>query len=144
MSALLEPQAKNIDLVEELREERSAVWALYCKMAGMKPFSNISSMKPLLTEFSQLLIDYISLGHFGVYEHLLNDKKDEADALSLANELYPKFTSTTASAVDFTDEYDGQSPSFNLDNFVKDLSKLGENLADRMELEDQLCSILLH
>lgn len=140
---MTEEISKNTDLIEELREERSAVWALYCKLAGMTPLANIASVKPLLSEFSQLLIDYVSLGHFGVYEHLLNDKKDQTSTLSIANQIYPKFSSTTASAVDFTDVYDGKNKSFNIENFVSDLSKLGENLADRMELEDQLCSMLL-
>lgn len=131
-------------LVEELREERSAVWALYCQLAGMTPFASFSSLKPVLSEFSQLLIDYVSLGHFGVYEHLLQDKQNQSSALSIANSIYPKFTSTTENAVDFSDAYDGQKNSFNIESFVNDLSKLGENLADRMEMEDQLCSILLN
>lgn len=141
----IEKASPNRHLVAALQEERSEVWTLYCKIAGMKShFANSQKVRPLLSRFSQLLIDYISLGHFGIYEHLLTEKQQQAAALSYVNKLYPAFSNTTASAISFTDAYDDGKRNFKTDNLASDLSTLGEHLAKRMELEDQLCSILLH
>lgn len=131
-------------LVETLQEERSAVWALYCRIAEMKPSFCEQTIKPMLSEFSQLLIDYVSLGHFGIYEHLLAEKQYPSPALSYAEQIYPVFSSTTASAVSFNDAYESGKRNFKPDNLERDLSLLGERLAERMELEDRLCSMLLH
>lgn len=143
------PQTKkewqNRHLVAALQQERSAVWTMYCKMAEMKPlFANSEKLRPILSRFSQLLIDYVSLGHFGIYEHLLAEKRQQAEVLTYANRLYPAFSSTTASAILFNDAYDDGKRNFKTDNLESDLSALGEHLAKRMELEDRLCSMLLH
>lgn len=143
-SALSEPVANNRHLVAVLQEERSALWSLYCQIANMKPFASTAHIRPMLSEFSQLLIDYISLGHFGIYEHLLVEKQHQSSVLSYAERIYPAFSSITASAVSFSDAYDDGRRNFKTDNLVQDLSKLGERLAERMELEDRLCSMLLH
>lgn len=118
---------------------------MYCKMAEMKPFfANSEKLRPILSRFSQLLIDYVSLGHFGIFEHLLAEKRQQVEVLSYANWLYPAFSNTTASAILFNDEYDEGKRNFKTDNLESDLSALGEHLAKRMELEDRLCSMLLH
>lgn len=141
----IEKQSQNRQLVEALQEERSAVWAMYCKMAEMRPFfANSEKVRPMLSRFSQLLIDYVSLGHFGIYEHLLAEKKQQFAVLAYANRLYPAFSNTTASAISFNDAYDDGKRNFKTDNLASDLSMLGEHLARRMELEDRLCSMLLH
>ena len=132
-------------LVAALQEERLAVWAMYCKIAEMKPiFANREKVRPVLSRFSQLLIDYVSLGHFGIYEQLLAKNQQQFAVLSYANRLYPAFSSTTASAMLFNDAYDDGKRNFSTDNLATDLSNLGEHLAKRMELEDRLCSMLLH
>lgn len=143
-SVATDTSSNNLHLVAALQEERSAVWALYCQLAEMKPFSSENAIRPMLSEFSQLLIDYISFGHFSIYEHLIVEKQHQISALSHAEKMYPAFSSTTASAVSFSDIYDDGRRKFNTENLAQDLSMLGERLAERMELEDRLCSMLLH
>ena len=141
----IEKASQHRQLVTALQEERSAVWTMYCKIAEMKPFfANSEKVRPMLSRFSQLLIDYVSLGHFGIYEHLLTKKQQQFAVLSYANSLYPAFSNTTASAILFNDAYDEGKRNFKTDNLATDLSTLGEHLAQRMELEDRLCSMLLH
>jgi regulator of sigma D len=140
-----EKASQSLQLVAALMEERSELWAMYCRIAEMKPFfANSERVRPMLSRFSQLLIDYVSLGHFGVYEHLLTKNRQRLAVLSYANRLYPAFSNTTASAMMFNDAYDNGKRNFNTDNLATDLSTLGEHLAKRMELEDRLCSMLLH
>lgn len=130
-------------LIAELQGERSAVWQLYCQIAEMKPLFNTDNIRPVLSSFSQLLIDYISLGHFGVYRHVLADPQCEPSAIDFAERIYPQFANTTASAISFNDQYDNGKRNFKTDNLASDLSVLGENLVKRMELEDRLCSMLV-
>lgn len=143
-SSAIETTSTNHRWVEALREERSALWSLYCQIAEMKPFSDTGQVRPMLSQFSQLLIDYVSLGHFGIYEHVLSDTEGASELLSYAGKIYPVYSSTTESAVTFSERYDDGRRNFRTDNLASDLSKLGEHLAERMELEDRLCSMLLH
>lgn len=130
-------------LVAELQEERSKVWGLYCRIAELKPLFDSHEIRPLLSDFLQRLIDYVSLGHFGVYEYLLNDPR-QSTKLFYAEQLYPAFSTTTKSVVSFNERYDSHLRKLRTDALIQDLSVLGEQLAQRMELEDRLCSILLH
>lgn len=143
-SAYTHTSSNSLHLVASLQEERSAVWSLYCEIAEMKPYSSENRIRPVLSKFSQLLIDYVSLGHFSIYEHLLTEKQDQSSVLSFAEQIYPAFSNTTASAVNFSDTYDDGNRKFKTDKLARDLSALGEQLAERMELEDRLCSMLLH
>ncbi|MGR9072350.1 MAG: Rsd/AlgQ family anti-sigma factor, partial [Gammaproteobacteria bacterium] len=62
-------------LIQELVHERQQVWSLYCRVAEFKPFSSSEEhVKKILAEFCQILIDYISLGHFGIYQRILEGK----------------------------------------------------------------------
>jgi len=132
-------------LVSELQEERHQVWALYCKVAEQKPFSSSSSSKTqsLLTQFSQLLIDYVSLGHFGIYENLISGKERRSAVLTAAKDIYPEFSKTTEAVITFNDTYDDNKHNRSLDQLEADLSSLGESLAKRIDLEDKLCGLIL-
>lgn len=131
-------------LVEELQEERQEMWSLYCQIAQLRPFADTEELRPILCRFSQILIDYVSLCHFGIIECLLARKHDRDPDLHITHRLYPSLSNTTQSVVSFSQRYDDGNRRFRTDSLDSDLSKLGENLAKRMELEDRLCSILLH
>lgn len=79
----------NQHLVSELEQERSQVWALYCEIADLKPFSTSSETQSTLTKFSQLLVDYVSLGHFGIYEYLLSGNERREKVLTAAKKDLP-------------------------------------------------------
>lgn len=138
-----ERRQQAVKLIEELKTERHQVWTMYCHIAELKPFSANQKVRKLLIEFSQLLVDYISLGHFGVYERLVSGNERRNAVLSLANDVYPKLSETTAAAVAFNDKYDKVGSALETEMLQQDLSVLGENLAMRIELEDRLCSMLL-
>ena len=60
----------------------------------------------------------------------------------LAGEIYPRISDITQSILDFNDKYDCEDHCSNLAELAKDLSNLGELLADRIELEDQLINVM--
>ncbi len=90
-----ERRQQSNELIAKLQNERREVWSLYCNVAELKPFSANDAVKSLLTQFSQLLVDYVSLGHFGVYERLLAGTERRSRVLTVAKELYPEFSKTT-------------------------------------------------
>lgn len=146
MSAVMQKQERrqyNQHLVTELQEERQQVWSLYCKVADLKPFKHLSETHTLLNQFSQLLIDYVSLGHFGVFERLIEGTERRTAVLTVANKIYPEFSKTTDAVIKFNDKYDSQKHKISVEKLESDLSALGESLAIRIDLEDKLCKLVL-
>ncbi len=131
-------------LVTELQRERHEVWALYCQIADLKPYDGNTDVKLILNKFSEIMIDYVSLGHFGIYERLLAGTERREGVLSNAKQIYPEFSRTTDAVVNFNDQYDQNNRKFEIQSLETDLSELGEQLAKRMEMEDQLCNLLLN
>lgn len=147
MSAVMQlnPERRqyNQHLVTELQQERHQVWSLYCKVAELKPFSCSSQTQSILTQFSQLLIDYVSLGHFCIYEHLLSGTERRESVLTAAKKMYHEFSETTEAVISFNDKYDDSEHTLTIDKLEADLSILGENLAKRIDLEDNLCRLVM-
>lgn len=137
-----ERQQQAYQLIAELQYERQEVWSLYCHVAELMPFSANQTVRKKLARFSEMLIDYVSLGHFGVCECLFADADNQDPALSAAKEIYPALSSTTQAAVSFNDKYENGAATM-LDELKQDLSALGESLAKRIDLEDRLCELIL-
>jgi regulator of sigma D len=133
------------DTVTKMVAERTEVLTLYWRLAGLEPFSDAKHepAQKLLQEFCQLLVDYIAAGHFSLYERIINGTERRREVATLAQELYPRIADTTALALDFNDKYDGRSLSELPDSFQADLSRLGEELALRIDLEDKLIARLM-
>ncbi len=129
-------------LIAELQHERQEVWSLYCHVAELMPFSANPTVRKKLARFSEILIDYVSLGHFGICECLFRDADNQDPALSAAEEIYPELSATTEVAVSFNDKYESGATTV-LDDLKQDLSALGESLAKRIDLEDRLCELML-
>jgi regulator of sigma D len=134
--------------IKQLINERNEVLALYCSLAGcdgnrITSADNIEAES--LQEFCQLLIDYIATGHFELYSRISEGKERRTEIIKLANTIYPRIERTTALAVEFNDTYDGGNKfTDELKNQLPtQLSLLGEELATRIELEDQLINTLL-
>jgi len=96
-------------------------------------------------DFSEIMVDYASSWHFGVYEHLLAEADEFKDGgLELARELDPKIRTTTDAVLTFSDNYSERNSLCVQDvaHLCQDLSDLGELLAERFELEDRLIETL--
>ena len=130
-------------LIDKMLRERQRMLVLFERLAGVEPYADETPSDDLLQEFSQILVDYIASGHFGLYERISEGKERRRGVVELAEQLYPRIANTTQVAIEFNDVYEkanGESISGNLSNM---LSKLGEELAVRIELEDQLISEMI-
>lgn len=95
--------------------------------------------------FCQVLMDYLSSGHFEVYEQLLREGSDFADgSLEEAQALMPKIQISTDIALDFNDDFSSIiNPTVQqIRDFSERLSTLGESLEERFELEDEMIAVL--
>jgi regulator of sigma D len=123
--------------------ERQKMLVLFERCAGVEPYANERPNDELLQEFSQILVDYIASGHFGLYERISEGKERRRGILELAEQLYPRIANTTQVAVEFNDIYEKSNGRAIEGDLLKMLSKLGEELAVRIDLEDQLISEML-
>ena len=141
-SARPERRRRATQLITELQNERHDLWSLYCQIGELKPFSNAETVKTKLTKFAQVLVDYISLGHFGLYERILSGNERRDRLLSVATEIYPEFSGITDLSVNFNDKYEKVDDISVFSSLSEDLSELGESLAKRFDLEDRLCELM--
>ncbi|MBQ4862734.1 sigma D regulator [Pseudoalteromonas sp. MMG013] len=122
--------------------ERQELLLLYCKIAGFSPYDKNEQALPeqvQIQSFCQILMDYLSAGHFEIYDNIVEACKEKGpESAQLAQALYPKIADTTDLALDFNDKYAEASQESPLVEFDSDLSKLGETLELRFELEDEL------
>lgn len=133
----------NRDVISKLLGERAEMLVTFCRLAGVEPYT--PSNKPvqeLLQEFCQILVDYVAAGHFALYERIIEGKERRAHVAQLAAEIYPRISLTTDVALDFNDKYDCEDHCTKLDKLSSDLSRLGEELAARIEMEDKLISAM--
>jgi regulator of sigma D len=85
----------------------------------------------------ELIVDYVSAGHFEVFHELIHEAELFADGgRELAAKLIPEISDTTEVILAYEEKYGtGQEYPETLE---RDLSALGEILESRFVLEDQL------
>lgn len=136
----------NHQAIDRWLNERQELLVLYCKTAGLPPFDSDKQQLPALKdirEFCSLLMDYISAGHFEVYDQIIQASPDKAKEMAaLADELYPLIAQTTDVALAFNDLYGDADEHADLGEFDERLSGLGETIELRMEFEDRLLATL--
>ena len=130
-------------LIDKMLSERQRMLVLFERLAGVEPYADELPNNELLQEFSQILVDYIASGHFGLYERISQGKERRRGIVNLADKLYPRIANTTRVAIEFNDVYEKSNGERIGANLTDLLSKLGEELAVRIELEDQLISEML-
>tara|TARA_B100001057_G_C22734351_1_gene905168 strand:+ start:722 stop:1183 length:462 start_codon:yes stop_codon:yes gene_type:complete len=139
----LKERSQTSGLIDELLEERKQVWSLYCSVSGIDEYQGRKTIEELLQEFCQLTIDYISLGHFGVYQRILEGNERRKSVLTAAERIYPNISAATEAVLDFSEKYQKTTPAMILNELANDLSSVGEHLANRIELEDELIGEML-
>jgi regulator of sigma D len=141
-SAAKERRQGSQDLVVKLVTERTQMLVTFCRLAGVEPYTAISPVQKLLQEFCQILVDYVAAGHFALYERILEGKERRKEVADIAGEIYERIAQSTQNALDFNDKYDCGDHCTELDSLSQDLSRLGEDIALRIELEDRLLSAM--
>ncbi|MCU7919373.1 MAG: sigma D regulator [Candidatus Thiodiazotropha sp. (ex Dulcina madagascariensis)] len=131
------------DLIDKLLSERQEMLVLFCEVAGLEPYHRSASLDQQLQTFCQVLIDYTAFGHFEVFGRISDGNERRSGVIRIAENIYPDFVKVSEAAVAFNDRYDLSDHQLELNHLAQDLSQLGEELAVRIELEDQLLSAML-
>jgi regulator of sigma D len=123
-------------------EARRVLLITFCELSNVKDFHAENPVQgQLLQTFCQQLVDYISEGHFEIFEQLINEGHlfNDAEALASGKKLLPAIYTLTDLLLDFNDKY---LATDDLSSLADDLSNLGENMAQRFEIEDNMVNIL--
>lgn len=129
------------DMVDKLLSERQEVLVEFCKLAGLQAAS-VDDRDHDLQAFCQLLVDYSAFAHFEIYERIIDGRERRGQVVEVAREVYPRIAEATETAVEFNDKYDANDHDLDLHRLDADLSKLGEELAIRIEMEDRIIQAL--
>jgi regulator of sigma D len=133
-------------VIETWLKERQCLLVVYNEICLMRPFKQLLSEPKALKAFCQILIDYVSAGHFEIFEKIAAAEKncDESNGSQrnhsepmdgLDKQLLINILRTTLVALDFSDKHT-KAQSFG--SLANDLSNLGEKLVDRFQWEDEL------
>ncbi len=142
-----ERRARTRKEIKKLIEDRNTVLSQYYNLAKLTEETEDDSdnTTELLEEFCQELVDYMATGHFEIYRRIEEGNERRDEILTLAEKIMPRINTTTQVAIAFNDLYDdtaniGEDAIRQLPNY---LARLGEELATRIDLEDQLINTLL-
>ncbi len=129
------------EIIDRWLEERQEMLVQYCALSGLSEDLSDIQRGEKLRSFCQILVDYVSAGHFEVYDQLIKEGRefDDADALQEASKLYDVVDKTTEKLLDFNDKY---LETDDLAALTPDLSQLGEALEMRFSAEDRLIAVL--
>ncbi len=141
-AASTERRGQSYQLIDELIELRTEMLSRYASLAAARPFEKDDETIDSIQDFCQSLVDYTADAHFSIYRFIDGGKERRTAVLDVANSIYPKIAQTTEIIITFNDKYDNkQHCEESLNMLEKDLSYLGEILADRIENEDMLIEV---
>jgi len=132
-------RTRQTQTINNLLQERQQVLVSMCELAELEtgevpPDTVIHNLR----SFNQRLVDYTALGHFEIYERIIDGKERRGNIKRVADRVYPLISDTTQVIVDFNDKYDGVDEPESLADLYTDLSSIGEAMAERIESEDML------
>lgn len=132
-------------LIRHWLRERQELIVLYCKVDGLKEFTPQDiPIAVRVQALCQVLIDYVSAGHFEIYHKLMKEAEIfKEDYQLLIARFFPEIETSTRLALEFNDRYatPEQCEKF-IHNLARDLNVLGVAMVERFELEDQLIATL--
>lgn len=139
----VERRASSISRLNTLIETRTETLALLNQLIAMRPFDGDEDMLALLQEFCESLVDYTASAHFQLYRFIEEGRERRSDVRALAEKIYPRIAGITRVILDFNEKYESDGSLEDLAQLDRDLSRLGEVLADRITEEDKIINVLI-
>ena len=145
LQSLTERVRGNNKLVDRWLHVRKHLLVAYYNLVGIKPGkeSFMRLNEKALDDFCQSLVDYLSDGHFNIYERIIREMEGTTPYLA-ASKLYPLLEANTQQIMDYYDStLENAIDHDNYLEFQQALSDLGEALEERFTLEDKLIALVL-
>ncbi|VYU69785.1 Rsd/AlgQ family anti-sigma factor [Metakosakonia massiliensis] len=140
LESLTERVGGSNKLVDRWLNRRKQLLVSYYNLVGIKPGkgSFMQLNEKALDEFCHNLVEYLSAGHFNIYERII-DEMEGTSPLFAATQIYPLLEANTVEIMKYYDSSLEQSiDDDNCLEFQEALSAIGEALAARFTLEDKL------
>ena len=130
------------DKLRTLLQSRTETLALFSQLVGSRPFNPDQELHLLLQEFCEALVDYTASAHFQLYRFLDDGSERRGNIKTIAANVYSRIVDTTQLILDFNEKYESEENCKDFTALDQDLSQLGETLADRIQMEDQIIEAL--
>ena len=130
------------EMIERWIEERRELLLKYCELTEVTDFSDPeNNYDTELQQFCEIMVDYVSVGHFEVFEQITKEAEifGNDQGLDKSPKLIDKIQTTTELILDFNDKY---ITAKDLDALIIDLAALGETFVQRFADEDVLIDLL--
>lgn len=141
-NAVSDRRVRSREKLATLVRTRTETLSLFAELANQRPFEADEITRDALQEFCQALIDYAASAHFQLYRYISDKLERRVAVLKVADSIYPKIAQTTDMILRFNDKYENfdllRENGEILALLDTDLSILGETLAERIQLEDQV------
>lgn len=126
------------ELLTRWLKERRALLGRYTEIAvALDSDPHGETLRERQQSLCELLVDYVSAGHFEVFHELLSEAEAFADGSSaIAGKLIPAIGDTTEVILAYEEKYSGGDN--HAEGLKRDLSSLGEVLESRFVMEDRL------
>jgi len=126
------------DLLTRWLKERRALLGKYTEIVvTLGSNQNNETLEQHQEALCELLVDYVSAGHFEVFNELINEAESFGDgSCALAEKLLPAIGDTTEVILAYEEKYGDDRG--NQEKLKRNLSALGEMLESRFVMEDQL------
>lgn len=132
-------------LIRHWLKERQELIVLYCKVDGLKELTPKDiPIAVKVQALCQVLIDYVSAGHFEVYDQLMKEAEEfNDDYQEMVARVIPQIQNSTTLALEFNDRYATvELCEKSMQTLARDLNALGLIMVERFDLEDQLIECL--
>lgn len=129
------------EIIDRWLQERQQMLVLYCSLSEICDDPDHPERAPKVKSLCEIVVDYVSAGHFEVYDQLFQEGEEfeDREGLKQAGALFKIIDASTEVALDFNDKY---QETDDLDAISPDLSHLGETLVTRFEAEDKMIEVL--
>lgn len=129
------------EIIDRWLVARQNLLVKYCELTDIADEGENPARGSLLQRLCQLIVDYISAGHFEVYDQLVKEAEDfdDMDAIKSSSQSFVTIDKSTEYILDFNDKY---QETDDLETLVADLSLLGETLVSRFEAEDVMIEVM--
>ena len=130
-------------IIESLVASRTETLAQYKHVMSYQPFEMSDTLQEVLEDFCESMVDYTAKAHFNLYSYLDDKKERRGSVLNIADSVYPKLVDNTQKVLDFHDKYSSDVSHLECEKLEHCLNGVGELLADRINLEDDVINAIL-
>jgi regulator of sigma D len=139
-----EPRQRVDALVQRWLQHRQSLIVMMMSLSDEKRRAlDPTPLSERVQSFCEDLMDYVSAGHFEIYDELLAEAESRASRhIAEGQALLQRLQSTTDAVIRFNDIYEDPEDQDELAHLSHELSALGLALESRFEIEDRMIALL--